>query len=319
LRLIPQLLFLTYARQAAAGLLFLDEIGQAAPDVQAPTYQLLGDWAIGDVSISPAVAIIGACNVDSDKNYQHQMGGPLRNRAAHTTLRTPSTREWLDNYAYKQGVHGLVTAFLEQNPQCLMFDEALDVFEHRALPTPRTWTLLGRYLDESLGARAMTEPLTEEHLRLVRMGAATLVGADIAGSLAGFVAVMRKHDLKALVDNPVKAMKAIKADERVEASWALVPYLQAVQQENPQNLAAPARLARAFTSEQLQALGVGLDMLQPVLRSTMTILQKALEKSGLTADQATAQGLGRIYRAPETEDEEAINKALQQYMAATLA
>jgi hypothetical protein len=277
MRLIPQLLFLALSRQGAAGMLFLDEIGQADPSVQSAVHQLLGDRAMGDVTLSSEVSVVSAMNHAEDKNYQYEMAGTLRNRLCHIYLRTPTAREWLLEYAHPRGVHPLVSAFIECNPAHLMIDDGVDVFERDAFPTMRSWDYASRLLYTVLQGHSLSQ-LSDTVLCSINRVVASVVGPDCGASFAGYVSTVASYDLKKILADPETEIEKIEARKRNGAAWAFIPYLAETLKNEPLDLEPLSRWVSSFESGTMTRLGVGAELLAAALSMCLEGRRLSLEK-----------------------------------------
>jgi hypothetical protein len=124
--------------QAGRGILFLDEILQAPPSVQAACLQLTLDRRLGDYILPPEWAIIGATNRMEDRAGTNRMITPLLNRFIHLDLDVDSdaSGDW-HRWAIETEIAPEVRAFLRYRPAALFdFDPKSG---ERAFATPRTW------------------------------------------------------------------------------------------------------------------------------------------------------------------------------------
>ncbi len=129
-------------RHGARGVLFLDEINAALPQVAAAAYQLILDRRLGDYRLPPGWAILAAGNRLGDRGVTYAMPAPLANRFTHVELE-PSIEDWLA-WAAGAGVDARLCAFLRQRPDVLMvFPERANEY---AFPSPRSWVFADRAL-----------------------------------------------------------------------------------------------------------------------------------------------------------------------------
>jgi hypothetical protein len=117
------------------GLLFLDELAQAAPLVQAACLQLTLDRRVGEYELPAGWSVIAASNRAEDRAGTHRVISPLLNRFVHLDLDV-SADDW-QAWAGAANVAPEVRAFLQYRPALLFqFDPATNP---RAFPTPRSW------------------------------------------------------------------------------------------------------------------------------------------------------------------------------------
>src|SRR5262249_34928627 len=117
-----------------AGVLFLDELAQAPPRVQAACLQLGLDRRVGEYLLPNGWSVIAASNRQEDRAGAHRLISPLLNRFVHLDLEV-SHDDWQD-WAVQAGIAPEVRSFLRYRPALLFaFDPSTN---HRSLPTPRS-------------------------------------------------------------------------------------------------------------------------------------------------------------------------------------
>lgn len=157
------------------GILFLDEMNQAPPAVQAAAYQLVLNRRIGDYKLPDGWAIIAAGNRESDRSVTNRMPAALANRMTHIDF-APDLEDWC-TWAVKNGVGSNVIAFLRFRSNLLhSFDPATNP---KAFPSPRSWVFVDK-IDQS-GLSADTE------FELIK----GTVGEGAAGEFLAFVKVAK--------------------------------------------------------------------------------------------------------------------------------
>ncbi len=116
-------------------IILLDELPNAAPSVQAGSYQLVLDGALGEYIAPSNVIIMAAGNRDTDKGSTFKMPTPLMNRFVHIEVEA-NFEDW-QTYAltanFNKDVIGYLTAFKHE---LFQFDPAS---ASRGFPTPRSW------------------------------------------------------------------------------------------------------------------------------------------------------------------------------------
>ena len=120
------------------GILFLDEITQAPPAVQAITQQLILDRRVGSLVIPDGWFIWAAGNRQSDKTAVYSMPSALANRFVHFDI-APDFETWKLDYALEH-VHADIISFLSMRPELL--HKMLDT---PAWPSPRSWTIANNF------------------------------------------------------------------------------------------------------------------------------------------------------------------------------
>ena len=118
----------------STAILFLDEISQATPAVQAAALQLCLDRRLGDYILPEGVSIVAAGNRVSDKTGAKKLISALANRFMHVEVEA-NFKDW-QNYAINAGVHPDIIGFLSHKPQYLNQDPIDGV---NTFATPRMW------------------------------------------------------------------------------------------------------------------------------------------------------------------------------------
>jgi hypothetical protein len=171
------------------GLLFLDELAQATPLVQAACLQLTLDRRVGEYELPAGWAVVAASNRAEDRAGTHRVISPLLNRFVHLDLE-PAAEDW-HLWAAGAGVAPEVRAFLQYRPGLLFqFDPAANP---RAFPTPRSWAFVSDAL--RVAPADLTLPVV-----------AGCVGDGPAAEFVGFVRLYRElPDLDQVLAKPDQA------------------------------------------------------------------------------------------------------------------
>jgi hypothetical protein len=124
------------------GVLFLDELAQAPPLVQASCLQLTLDRRVGEYLLPEGWSVIAASNRQEDRAGAHRLISPLLNRFLHLDLEV-SHDDW-QAWAVQAGVAAEVRSFLRYRPTLLFqFDPTSN---QRSFPTPRSWEFVSQVL-----------------------------------------------------------------------------------------------------------------------------------------------------------------------------
>ena len=161
--------------RAGRGLLFLDELAQAPPSVQAACLQLVLDRQLGEYTLPDEWCVVAASNRAEDRAGTHRLISPLLNRFVHLDLDV-SADDW-QQWAVTANVAPEVRAFLRFRPGLLFQLEPAG--NPRAFPTPRSW----QFVSDVLAA-------TPENL--LHRVAAGCVGDGPAAEFAGFLRLYRE-------------------------------------------------------------------------------------------------------------------------------
>jgi MoxR-like ATPase len=168
------------------GVLFLDELAQAAPLVQAACLQLTLDRRVGEYELPDGWSVVAASNRAEDRAGIHRLISPLLNRFVHVDLDV-SPEDW-QRWSVSAGVAPEVRSFLAYRPALLFqFDPAASP---RAFPTPRSWQFVSDIL-----ARTGDD--------LLHPVVAGCVGDGPAAEFLGFLRLCRElPDLDAVLARP---------------------------------------------------------------------------------------------------------------------
>lgn len=142
---------------AGKGILFLDEINNAAQATQSAAYQLVLDRKLGDYTMPAGWAIVAAGNRSTDYAIVNQMSSALRNRFTHINYEV-NNEDWCE-WALHNNIETEIVGFMRFRPMLLNeFEPRNDSAEERtrmqqmknaqAFATPRSWEFLSRMLKQ---------------------------------------------------------------------------------------------------------------------------------------------------------------------------
>ena len=171
--------------------LFLDEIMQASPALQAIAFQLLhpDDRCVGEHKLKSNVIVVGASNRDTDRAGVKKMLTPLANRVMHTNVESnlDSWKEW----ALGNGINPMLVGFLNFRPEYLSQFEDACASSAKAFPTERSWEAVSKVLS------------VEVDQRMRRLGVSAIVGEGVSAELMAFIEVADSlPKWQQIVDNP---------------------------------------------------------------------------------------------------------------------
>lgn len=127
--------FFPDAVNSPVGILFLDELTSAPPAIQAVSYQLILDRAIGEYKLPDGWMVIAAGNRANDRGVTFAMAAPLLNRMTEVEVDTVLS-DWIDHAAVS-GVRPEIMAFISDRADMLhKFDK--DSYG-KQFPSPRGW------------------------------------------------------------------------------------------------------------------------------------------------------------------------------------
>ena len=93
-------------------IIILDELPNAAPSVQAGSYQLVLDGSLGEYVVPSNVVVLAAGNRETDKGSTFKMPTPLMNRFTHVNMRHDFD-DW-QAYALESEFHQAVVGLCDQ-------------------------------------------------------------------------------------------------------------------------------------------------------------------------------------------------------------
>ena len=124
------------------GVLFLDELAQATPLVQAALLQLSLERRLGEYELPEGWAIVAASNRQEDRAGGHRVISALSSRFLHLDMEVHAG-DW-SAWAVGAGVAPEVRGFIASQPTKLhVFDGAAG---ERSFPSPRTWEFVSRIM-----------------------------------------------------------------------------------------------------------------------------------------------------------------------------
>ncbi len=187
-----------------AGILFFDELNAAPPLVQASLLQLTLDHRVGEYILPPGWRIVAAGNRAEDRSVTFRMPSALANRFIHLDFEA-DFEDW-KAWAYRNGVHPLVVAFLSTRRE-LLFKRSKD---DRAFPTPRSWEMASDVIRTLGPGKASMDVL------------AGVVGDGAAAEIVGYCeGALREEELLKIIEKPESESLPTKLGDL----YALVSYL----------------------------------------------------------------------------------------------
>ena len=116
------------------GVLLLDELSSAAPDVQVAAHHLVHAEPGSDMSLPPGWHLVLTGNRACDKTHYRAVSAPLRNRLV-TINCEPDVKQWAD-WAMTNDISPTIVGFLRWRPELLI---AKEIPNEGAFPSPRSW------------------------------------------------------------------------------------------------------------------------------------------------------------------------------------
>ena len=183
-------------RDGEHGILFLDEINTASPQMMSVLFGLVLDRRVGEYVLPDGWAIVAAGNRVSDRAAAQRMPTALRNRFAHVFI-TPDVDAWA-TWANRTGVAPEVVAFVRLRRELI---HMMPQGDENAFPTPRSLTKAAKYVNAPRDVR----------LRLF----ASHVGDGVAAELDGFIELYRNlGSLEDIIADPQGAPLPTEASAR---------------------------------------------------------------------------------------------------------
>jgi hypothetical protein len=190
---------------------FLDDLGQAMPAVQAAAMQLLhsatGDRRINEHVIPDYVTFIAASNRRTDRAGVQGILEPVKSRFASIVEIEPTVEDWTE-WAITAGIAPEVIAFIrfKRNLLCA-FEATADLTNS---PCPRTWAHVSKLLQANL----------PKSLRLP-----AFAGAVGQGAAAEFIAFLTIYENAPDIDDIIANPKTAKIPEEPSALFAVASSL----------------------------------------------------------------------------------------------
>ena len=233
---------------------FIDDLGQAAPAVQAPYMQWLLARECGGHKLPGCVAIVAATNRRADRAGVQGILEPVKSRFATIVELKTSVDDWT-NWAIDHELPPELVAFIRFKPTLLHDFRPTQDIENT--PCPRTWASVGK-----LHGLALPEDVRLQ----VYAGA---VGEGAAMEFLSFVELFEKApSVDAILMNPDDA--PIPGEDETSIMYALSSAI--AYRADPKNFGAVARYAMRVYAEQPE---FATFMLRDAVRRDRAILQTA--------------------------------------------
>jgi len=136
------------------GVILLDELSSAPPDVQVAAHHLVWAEAGSDMSLPAGWHIVVTGNRAQDKTLFRSVSGPLRNRMTIINVDT-DLAQWAQ-WAMDSGIDPSIVGFLRWRPELLV---AKEVPADGAFPSPRAWERASDLLSLAVSAAVERELL----------------------------------------------------------------------------------------------------------------------------------------------------------------
>jgi hypothetical protein len=209
---------------------FLDDLGQAAPAVQASFMQLLLARRVNGHALPEHVTFVAATNRRTDRAGVSGILEPVKSRFAAIVELEPHLDDWCQ-WAFTAGVPAELIAFLRFRPDLLCkFTPSADLTN---CPLPRTWAHVAQLL-------ALGLPSTIQH--------PAIAGAVGEGAAVEFGAFLRLYQELPNIDGILLDPDGAKIPTQPATLYAVVTALG--MKANPQTFPRLARYAERLTDAQ---------------------------------------------------------------------
>jgi len=130
--------------------LFLDELLQAPPAVQAVAFQLVLDRRVGEHELMDNVFVVAASNRDTDRAGANRMLTALANRFVHVEM-VPNLDAWVD-WALDHDIDSKLIAFLRFRPELMstFITSKGAVTSEKVFASLRSWEFVDRIVKQKL-------------------------------------------------------------------------------------------------------------------------------------------------------------------------
>jgi len=171
------------------GVLLLDELSSAAPDVQVAAHHLVHAEPGSDMSLPVGWHLVLTGNRASDKTHYRATSAPLRNRLVMVNCE-PDVAQWAE-WAMNNSIASVIVGFLRWRPELLISKE---IPGEGAFPSPRSWEATSNILALEMSAAIERE---------------MILGAIGEGATIEFDAYLRTARelpaIEAILESPTKA------------------------------------------------------------------------------------------------------------------
>lgn len=179
------------------GVLLLDEVSSAAPDVQVAAHHIVHAEPGSDMSLPAGWHLVLTGNRASDKTHYRATSAPLRNRLVMINCE-PDVTQWAE-WAMDNDIDSIIIGFLRWRPELLI---AKEIPGEGAFPSPRSWEATSNIL-----ALGMSGPIEKEMiLGAIGEGAATEFDAYLrtARELPAIEAILESQAKAAVPKSPAQ-------------------------------------------------------------------------------------------------------------------
>jgi len=179
------------------GVLLLDELSSAAPDVQVAAHHIVHAEPGSDMSLPLGWHLVLTGNRASDKTHYRATSAPLRNRLV-TINCEPDVAQWAE-WAMDNNVSPIIVGFLRWRPELLI---AKEIPGEGAFPSPRSWEATSNILSLQMSTA------TEKEMIHGAIGEAAAIEFDAylrtARDLPNIEAILKEPTKAAIPKSPAQ-------------------------------------------------------------------------------------------------------------------
>lgn len=196
-------------------MLFLDEFNSASKSVQAASYKLILDKAVGQQALHERVVMCAAGNLASDRAIVNNLSTAMQSRVVHLEMREDH-ESWLMDVALKQGYDSRIIAYLSQYPSKLM--DFRPEHAEKTFCCPRTWEFVNLIIKDKV--------IGDEYAPL-------LAGTITSGTAADFVQFCKIYTNLITVDRILQDPEKCDLPTDQNMRWATISHmLEKITNEN---------------------------------------------------------------------------------------
>lgn len=201
-------------------LLFLDEANSAQQDVQAASYKLVLDKAVGQFPLHQRVAIAMAGNLTTDRAITVPLSTAMQSRVIHIEM-ILSHKEWMEDIAIKNSWDSRIISYLSYKPGEL-FDFKPD-HNDKTFCCPRTWEFMNDLIKGKSFKEIIKADGSKEHEMDGKIG--LYAGTITSGVAASFVQFCKIQDTVVTIKDILKDPSGSKVPNGTEQRWFIVGHL----------------------------------------------------------------------------------------------
>lgn len=249
--------FAAKVEQAGAGVLFLSEISNVAPALQAALMRVVLDRQVGELQLPKSTRIVCDANPVAMAAGGWDLAAPLANRLLHIEWPVPTVdawSQWLFTESVRteehssrwpgpegQRVRALLAGFLHRRPSLLLDVPQDEESRGRAWPSPRSFEACARALAEVVPPHPVELPL-----ELLSLVTASAVGTAAAAELVTWAKDADLPDPETILSDPKSWHVDVSRQDRV---WAVLGsvYATVIARTNAKGKIPDKRWAQAWS------------------------------------------------------------------------